>query len=269
MLESATPAGFREVWEPLMRQGPVEVLVMGDFDKEQTIETLRRTFGALPPRTPASAEVLARPVAFPEAGETVVRHHRGDANQAAAAIAWPSGAGVENLRESRQLEILVQLFNNRLLDAMREHAGASYAPVVNSQWPTDVESGGRILALAQLRPEDVPVFFAEAERIASDLAAEAPDQDEYSRVVEPLRQYISRASTGNLFWLYQLEGATQDPRRVALLRYLLADFTETPPERLQELAVKYFAGKPGWRLAVIPEGQKLVTRAPDSAVAGR
>ena len=261
MFDAATPEGFRETWEPLLKQGPVEVLVFGEFDKAATVDALRRTFGALAPRDTAPATVLERPVAFPEAGETVVRHHRGDANQAAAVIAWPSGAGVENLRESRRLEVLVSLFNNRLMEAMREHAGASYSPVVRSEWPSDVNSGGRIAALAQLRPEDVPVFFAEAERIAQELASAPVSEDEYNRVVEPLRQYVSRASTGNLFWLYQLEGATQDPRRIPMLRFLLADYTQTPPAELQALAQKYFGSRAGWRLAVIPQGQTLATAA--------
>ena len=261
MFDAATPEGFRETWEPLLKQGPVELLVFGEFDKAATVDALRRTFGALAPRDAAPADVLERPVAFPEAGETVVRHHRGDANQAAAVIAWPSGAGVENLRESRRLEVLVSLFNNRLMEAMREHAGASYSPVVRSEWPSDVNSGGRIAALAQLRPEDVPVFFAEAERIAQELASAPVSEDEYNRVVEPLRQYVSRASTGNLFWLYQLEGATQDPRRIPMLRFLLADYTQTPPTELQALAQKYFGSRAGWRLAVIPQGQTLATAA--------
>ena len=261
MFDAATPEGFRETWEPLLKQGPVEVLVFGEFDKAATVDALRRTFGALAPRDAAPADVLERPVAFPEAGETVVRHHRGDANQAAAVIAWPSGAGVENLRESRRLEVLVSLFNNRLMEAMREHAGASYSPVVRSEWPSDVNSGGRIAALAQLRPEDVPVFFAEAERIAQELASAPVSEDEYNRVVEPLRQYVSRASTGNLFWLYQLEGATQDPRRIPMLRFLLADYTQTPPAELQALAQKYLGSRAGWRLAVIPQGQTLATAA--------
>ncbi|HCS17561.1 MAG TPA: peptidase M16 [Erythrobacter sp.] len=261
MFDAATPEGFRETWEPLLKQGPVEVLVFGEFDKAATVDALRRTFGALAPRDAAPADVLERPVAFPEAGETVVRHHRGDANQAAAVIAWPSGAGVEILRESRRLEVLVSLFNNRLMEAMREHAGASYSPVVRSEWPSDVNSGGRIAALAQLRPEDVPVFFAEAERIAQELASAPVSEDEYNRVVEPLRQYVSRASTGNLFWLYQLEGATQDPRRIPMLRFLLADYTQTPPAELQALAQKYFGSRAGWRLAVIPQGQTLATAA--------
>ena len=264
-LAAASPAGFRATWEPLLRQGPVEVIVFGDFDKAEGIEALRRTFGALAPREPLPPAIAARGSAFPEAGETVVEYHRGDANQAAAVIAWETGAGLAGLRESRQLEILTQLFNNRLMQAMREHAGASYAPVVRSEWPSDVPSGGRISALAQLKPEDVPIFFREADRIASDLATKPVGEDELTRVTEPLLQLLNRASTGNTFWLYQLEGATFEPQRIALLRSLLRDYTVTTPQAMQALAAKYLAGKPGWRLAVIPQGQELATRVPEGA----
>ncbi|MEC7818368.1 MAG: insulinase family protein [Pseudomonadota bacterium] len=258
-IEAATPEGFRAFWEPILKQGPVEVLVFGDFQREAAVEALAKSFGALQPREGLAQDVAARVPGFPEAGETKVLYHRGDANQAAAVIAWPSGGGVTDLRESRQLEILVQVFNNRLLDAMRERAGASYAPNVRSEWPSDIAGGGRISALAQLQPKDVPIFFEEADRIARDLAATPPTSDELERVTEPLRQYISRASTGNLFWLFQLEGSTQDPRRIGLLRSLLNDYSRTTPQAMQALAQEYFGGREGWRLAVIPQGQTLAT----------
>jgi len=257
-LKAVTPEGFRDVWEPLLKQGPIEVLVFGEFDQAAVIEQLRQTFGALPPREPIAPEIAARvPTFAPDSPTPSVVTHRGDANQAAAVVAWPSGGGVASLRESRQLEILTQLFNNRLLEALRERAGASYSPQVFSSWPTDLASGGRITALAQLEPEFVPVFFTEAQRIAQDLAATPPTADELARVTEPLSQLIRRASTGNQFWLYNLEGATQDSQRTALLRTLLADYSQTTPEVMQFLADRYLSKSLPFRLAVIPEGQTL------------
>jgi len=246
------------VWEPLLRQGPIEVLVFGEFDQPAVIEQLRKTFGALPAREAIPADVAARVPPFaPTSDKPSIVTHRGDANQAAAVVAWASGGGVASLRESRQLEILTQLFNNRLLEALRERAGASYSPQVFSNWPSDLASGGRITALAQLEPEFVPVFFTEADRIAKDLAANPPTADELARVTEPLSQLIRRASTGNQFWLYNLEGATQDPQRVALLRTLLADYSQTSPQVMQILADRYLAKASPFRLAIIPEGQSL------------
>lgn len=271
MLGGATPEGFRAVWEPLLKHGPIEVAIFGDFDREAALAALRNTFGALPERAPIPAEVAARTPDFPAPGsDTVVLHHRGDANQAAAVIAWPTGGGVEGLPESRQLEILANLFSNRLLEAMRERAGASYAPQVINAWPADLAEGGRIMAIAQLRPQDVPAFFAAADDIAADLAANPPSADELARVTEPLRQLINRASTGNTFWMYQLEGSTRDPRRVALVRSLLNDYTVTTPQAMQQLAQRYLASRPGFRLAVIPEGEQLARGAGGEAgAAGR
>ena len=257
-LDKVTPEGFRAVWEPLLQQGPVEVLVFGEFDKEAVIEKLRTTFGALPERAAIPANVAARTPRFPsDTAEPRVLHHRGDANQAAAVIAWPSGGGLERLRESRQLEILTQIFNNRLLDALREQAGASYSPQVFSKWPTDIPTGGSITALAQLQPDFVPVFFAEAQRIADDLAQNPPTFDELERVTGPLAEQIRRASTGNMFWLFNLEGASFEPKRLTLLKSLLGDYSRTTPQIMQFLADRYFGAGEPLKLAILPQGAEL------------
>lgn len=256
--------GFRRAWAPLLKQGPIEVLMFGDFDRAEGLAALEKTFGALPAREPIPAAALARKLGFPPASDDVTTlYHRGDANQAAAAIAWPTGGGSARTFESRQLEILSQLFNNRLMDAMREHEGASYAPQVVNDWPLDLESGGRMIAMGQLQPDAVPTFFAAAEKIAADLAANPPGEDELGRVTEPLRQLISRASTGNTFWLNNLEGATTDTRRIDMLRSLLRDYTQTTPEAMQQLAKRYLVSRPGWRIAVLPENPAPGSDLPD------
>ena len=264
-LMAATPDGFRKVWEPILKQGDIEVLIFGDFNETDAISMLSRTIGAMPPREPIAAEALARTLSFPEAGsDTVVRTHRGDANQAAVVMAWPTSGGVKGLPESRQLEILTSLFTNRLIEAMRERAGASYSPQVFTNWPVNLDTGGRITALAQLKPEDAQAFFAAADAIALDLAANPPTADELARTTEPLKQLVTRSMTGNLFWLYQIEGSSRDPARLYSLRTILTDYSETTPERMQALAKKYLGARPGWRLAIIPEGQTLAKASNDN-----
>jgi zinc protease len=185
----------------------------------------------------------------------VVLTHHGDANQAAAVVSWPTGGGSVGISESRQLEILTQLFTNRLMDAMREKAGASYAPQVYSTWPLDLDSGGSITAAAQLQPAAVPVFFTTARQIAADLIAHPVTADELARVIEPMRQRVTRASTSAAFFMYQLEGATTDPSRIAAVRTILQDYTVTTPEKMQALAARYLDPAKSWRLAVLPEGK--------------
>jgi zinc protease len=253
-IERVTPEGFRKTWEPLLAQGPIEIDMFGDFTREQALAALEKTFGALPARTPAPASTLS-PSIPAHNDEPLVLTHRGDSGQAAAVVAWPTGGGQAGVRESRQLEILSQIFNNRLFDAMREKVGASYAPQVNSSWPLDLPSGGYVSAMVQLRPGDFETFYAAADKIASDLASTPPTADEIARVTEPLKQLITRASTGNGFYMGQLEGAAYDARKIAAIRTILSDYSQTTPERMQSLAQKYLKAGTVWRLKVVPEKQ--------------
>ncbi|MFN3516341.1 MAG: M16 family metallopeptidase [Novosphingobium sp.] len=257
-IDATTPDGFRQVWEPILRHGPMEIHLFGDFDKDKALAALNRTFGALPPRGdyPAGTAGLdAR--TLPPSSEPIVLYHKGDANQAAALIGWPTGGGMAQLRESRQLEILTQVFNNRLMDKLREKLGEAYAPQVVNSWPLELHDGGNIFALANLQPKSVPVFFATAEEIATDLATQPITAEELARVTEPLKQGLTRASSSSAFFMYLIEGATSDPTRYRSVRTLLSDYTVTTPEAMQALARKYLAPGKSWRIAVIPQGQSL------------
>ena len=136
---------------------------------------------------------------------------------------------------------------------MREKLGASSAPQVASNWPLDRETGGYIAANAQLTPEAVPAFFSAADEIAADLVANPPTADELARITEPLKQLISRAATGNGFWLFQLEGAATEPARMDDVRSILNDYSQTTPAAMQALAKQFLARDRSWRLQVIPQ----------------
>jgi len=250
-LAKATPEGFRRVWSALLKQGPVEIDIFGDFNRDETIAALERTFGALPPRDPLPATGFAPRVPAP-VGDPLTLPHHGDANTAAALVAWPTGGGSAGVREARQLELLAQVFNNRLFDAMREKIGASYAPQVSSIWPLDLPSGGYLAATTQLRPGDLPAFFAAADRLAADLVANPPNADELARVTEPMKQLITRASTGNGFYMYQLEGGAFEPEKFSQIRSVLSDYSQITPERVQALARRYLVPDKAWRLRIVP-----------------
>lgn len=260
MIERTSAEGFREVWEPLLKTGEIEVMIFGDFDRDTAIEALRTTFGAMEPRAPVDPSTLAPRPEAPEAGAREVLTHRGDANQAAAVVAWPVGSGLDQIEDGRQLEILGQIVNNRLFDEMRERAGASYAPQVRVEWPVDDVGGGTIIALAQLRPGDVPAFYAAADEIVQDLATNGPTADEVGRVTEPLRQTILRATTGNGFWMWQLRGASREPERMSAIGSLLDDYSVTTPERMQALAARYLGSREPLEIAIVPEGDASSAR---------
>ena len=258
--EATSVDGFRKVWEPILNQGPIEIHLFGDFKRDEAVAALAKTFGALPARgalpagtAPATAKTLA-PSLSP-----VLLYHDGDKDQSAAIIAWPTGGGAANVRESRQLEILTQILQNRVLTKLREKLGQAYSPQAVNDWPIDLDSGGKIMVIAQLKPEAVPAFFAAADEIAADLVAKPVSADELNLVTEPLKQQLSRAGTSSAFIMYLMEGATTEPARFNTVRSVLGDFTVTTPEAMQALAKKYLNKGASWRLAVLPQGRTLAS----------
>jgi zinc protease len=272
--DQLTAKNFRQFWEPILASGPVELMLFGDFDREQAVESILKTFGALKRRKPEPVPSDAKSPRFPapQAGPEIL-FHKGDATRAAAMVAWPTGGGLEDVRESRKLEVLASIFNDRLFEILRSQQGASYSPQVINSWPVEFESGGYIGAQSQLTPDNIDRFDNVVASIVKDLREKPVSADELQRVVEPLRQLISRASSGNSFWMSQMEGASFNLQKFVALQSLLSDYTVITPEEVQALAIKYLDDKKKWKLVVLPESNRLaandndpVASSPEAAV---
>ncbi|MEZ5707988.1 MAG: insulinase family protein [Blastomonas sp.] len=253
-IDMLTPEAFRATWEPILKQGPIEVMLFGDFNRDEAVAMLARTFGALPRREEEALVGGPETVAFPAPGTQPERlYHSGTQDQAAVYLAWPTGGGIERVRESRQLEILSEIFTNRLIEKLRSEEGASYAPQVINSWPTSFDKGGHLAVISQLSPDNLDKLYSVVNTIVDDLVANPVSEDELSRATEPLRQIVMRASTGNGFWLQQLEGAAFDVRRISAIRTILSDYSVTTPETMQALARKYLREDSEWRLEILPQ----------------
>ena len=265
-LAATTPDDFRRVWAPILAQGPIEVQVFGDATRADIIADLAKTFGALPPRSPAPHIAASDTPALPVPTATpLTLTHSGDPGQAAAVVVWPTGGGVGGLVTSHQLDVLAQLFTIRLMDAMREKAGAAYSPDVSSDWPVDLAGGGQITAAAQVAPAAVPVFFKAVDDIAAGLASDPPSPDELARVVGPLKEQILRMATSTAFYMWQIEGSTRDPSRIAALHHMLDDYANVTPAGLQALARQYLVADKALRIAVVPAASSSLPPGPPPA----
>ncbi|MEJ7927380.1 insulinase family protein [Sphingobium sp. AN641] len=254
-INALTPQSFRETWEPLLASGPIEVQIFGQVKADDAIAAVGETFGALAPRPDRPVPAANKAMRFPAPAQTpVILRHKGDKEQAAAVMAWPTSGGFDAIKESRQLEILTQIFNDRLFDKLRSAEGAAYSPSVQNSWPVSFDSGGYILVSSQVKPEKINVFYGLVKDTAADLAKTPISADELQRAVAPMRQMLARASTGNAFWMNQMEGATHDPRYVGAMKSMAADLLQVTPAEIQSLAGKYLRMDKSWSAVVLPEG---------------
>jgi zinc protease len=254
-VKTLTPAVFRQFWEPLLASGPVEILLFGDFDRDAAARALENSFGAIKPRRASTLAAGADQLAFPPHSVAPVRlTHKGPKDQVAAVLAWPTGGGLAGISEGRELEILASLFRDRLFEKFRAEQAASYSPDMIANWPDEFSSGGFLMAYSQVQPKDRERFYAFAREVAADLAAKPVSADELQRAVEPTKQSVERATSGNMFWLSQMEGASFQPQRLVALSRLYNDYAKVTAARIQELAKRYFIPEREWTMVVEPEG---------------
>ena len=254
-IDALTPQNFRQTWEPMLAAGPIEIQIFGQVKPEEAIQAVAETFGAMPARADVPVPAANKVQRFPAHVETpVILRHDGDKEQAAAVMAWPTAGGFAMTREARQLEILTQIFNDRLFDKLRSTEGAAYSPSVQNSWPFSYDSGGYILVTSQVRPDRVNYFYSVVKDTAADLAKTPVTDDELQRAVAPMRQLLMRASTGNAFWMSQMEGATHDPRYVQAMQSMNRDMLDVTPADIQALAAKYLVPGKSWSTVVLPQG---------------
>lgn len=254
-IDALTPQAFRRFWEPLLSQGPIEVLVFGDVGSVDLQTMLTNTFGALRPRPPVRYPAGGQDMTpTPVPAQPLVTRHTGGDTQAAAVLAFPTGGGIEDMRTARQLDVLAQVFNDRLYERLRDQAGASYSQAVASDWSIDYPHGGHIFVGGLVRPQDSALMLQSAHAIATELMTTPVTEDELRRATGPLTEQIIRASSGNVFWMYQVRGASRDPRRFDVLRRYLADLNGTTPADIQRLAQLYLPEQRAIPLLILPEG---------------
>ena len=250
-----TAQSLKAYWTPVLAEGPIEVSLYGDFDRDTAIRQAAATFGALPPRPdnrPTAAE-RALPALAP-ATRPLVSTHTGSADQAAAVLAWPTGGGLERLEDSYALEVLAAVFSDRLLDRLRSEQGESYSPQVVSLWPSGATSGGSLFLLAQVKPDAADRVLTLARSIAADLATTPLTADEFERARGPLVQNYQRAFSGNSFWLAALSGSSRDPAVARVPERLATALGRMTPATVQDVARRYLVPDRSLSWIVRPTG---------------
>ena len=218
-----TPEGFRKVWSRLLAQGPVEVDVFGDIDREtvgrRAVAHVRRAAARAEPAPPA---MLARRTSLPGrrparrscstiAASRTRPRRSSPGRRARARPACRRAASSTCSRRSSPTACSTRCARS---------AGASYSPYVGSNWPLDTR---------QRRQH--PRAGAAAARAGAGVLRRGREDRRRSRRHRPDRRRArarDRADApaaqparrpGTAFWLQQLEGAAFDRNRVAYLPY--------------------------------------------------
>jgi len=242
---------------PLLASAPIEIAVVGDLDEAAVIDAVSHTFGALPARELKAPEYTeARKVNFRNGIAPVTLTHRGDADQALIAIAWPTDDD-DDLNRVVGLNLLAEVMKLELTDTLREKLGATYSPAASSYASDVFDHFGYVLAATTLAPDKIDEVEKAVSSIANELRSAPVSDDLLARARNPNLERIDKQERENLYWLAIMENAQTDPDRLERHRKRKAVYTSITPEQLQQLARQYLS--PDKTLVVKVVSDKLGT----------
>ncbi len=243
---------------PALSQGPIEVTLVGDLTVEQAIAATADTLGALPPRSPSPTPAAdASKVRFPAPrGEPLVLHHHGRADKAVAFIAWPATDFYADMKQSRALDLLERVLNQRLLEQLRIADGVTYSPSTELDLSDSYPGYGLMAALSELPPDKVSLFYDTVARIAADLRNRPVSPDELERARGPVVARLSQAERTNDYWTGVLSQAQVDPRMLDRVRTRITMIQAVTADDVQAAARAFLKEGSAWKVVVLPEPGK-------------
>jgi zinc protease len=252
-MAAARVEAFRDYFAPLLAQGPINAVIVGDVELDQAIEAVRTTIGSLPPRAEPTAAPGSRDVRPPSPNPVPRRFtHNGDPNQAFALIGWSTLGGRGNIRERRALALAANMFQVRLFDRLREQEGVAYSPDASHVTAAEFPAWGVFQAAAEMRPDRVATFFATARALVADLAARPAAADEFARAQNPVISGIERTIATNGYWSGVIGSWIEHPEEIENVRNYIADYRRLTPEDVRRAVATYVTDQGDWSMVVLP-----------------
>jgi len=240
---------------PELEKGYLEVSIVGDFDENAVVTTLQETLGALPKRAAAKPALDdARKVKFPNAPAAKSFAFQSKIPQGVACTFWRTDGVRRNTPEVRRLNILADIYGDRLREEIREKLGASYSPSADAGGSDALDRFGFIVGTSVAKPEEIEHLGTVMRELADKLAREGASEDELKRALQPVLALLEKSSRDNGYWLGTVLAQSQeDPQRLDLARRRDADYRSITLKEINALAKKYLGSANAINVAVKPQ----------------
>ena len=243
---------------PELERGYLELTIVGDFDQEALLKDLLATFGSLAKRdaAPPVKTALSRKVDFPEPPSEKTFSYESKIPQAAATAVWKTDGMRGNIPEVRRLNVLSEIYGDRLREEIREKLGASYSPNAGMGGSDALEGMGYLIGQSIGKPDDIPLLLTTMETIAKELSGKGATQDELNRALAPTLSNLEKTLRDNSYWLSAVLSQSQaDPEKLELARSRDKDYRSITLKEINALAKKYYTQKNLHKISILPEGK--------------
>ncbi len=224
---------------PEFAHGPLEIAIVGDFDPTETIALVAKTFGALPARTPKPTYDAQRNVALPATPLKQNYTVPTEIQKGIVQLYWPATDN-RDVHLARRLNLLVNVFEDRLRLKLREQMGSTYSPEAGASLSDTFQGYGVLVAEATIAPDQARIIADAIKGIAADLHKNGVTDEELVRAKQPILTSIKQSSRTNPYWLGTVLASAQEfPEKIEWSRNRLADTESVTAAELTALATRF------------------------------
>ena len=148
--------------------------------------------------------------------------------------------------------MLAQVVENRLLEDLREGAGVTYSPQAAANASLTFPHYGYLAAEVEIPPAKIGAFYEDLTKISADLRATDVTPDELARAKKPLIDDLQKSRASNEYWLEQLSGAYEEPRRFDAIRGVIQSLESVDAAQIKQAAQAYLRDDAEFKLQITP-----------------
>ena len=208
-----------------LRESYMELSLIGDFDIEAAIPLLLETVGALPVRASTKPGLSEeRQIKSPELPVEKDFSYASKILKAASMVGWRIPPIKNDIRETRRLNVLASILDDRLRTKLREELGATYSPQAHAN-ASMVFDYGNLSAMSLGKPEDAEKVSKIIVEMGAELAEKGATADELDRALKPILSGLEKSLRENSYWLNTVMAQSQEqPHRLDWARQRDADY---------------------------------------------
>lgn len=248
------------------REGFLEVVIVGDLEKEFVTDLISNSLGSLPKHKENKDEFeAARQLSLEvPVGHRKIEYDELGGENAFVVVAWDLQDHEIEFRENACLFAFSQILENRFHEKVRQNLGKSYSPMVNYEVYPAYDTLRFFRADIDCLREDAQSVLTLVHQITDELLKEGLADDEVARSIIPLEDRIVGAWRDNDFLANMVFSGMYEYKDS--IKYALAYrdglLGELTPDEIIAAARKYLKGDRCLSVAIMPGTRNPITEYP-------
>lgn len=269
LLAVATAKNVKDWATDILKDGFMEVTLVGDFKVDDVIPMLEKTLGAMPKRSdsPRKLDPALLKVSTVAPGSPSKNFaYPSSIDRTMICSFWPVGDSMDRSRALR-VQLISGLLRERLFKGIREKMGEVYSPIVRLDMSETFPGIGYLMAISPGVAANQDQVAAALTEIAESLGKNTIDQDELDRAKKPLLNVKEKQLRDNGYWMSIASRAQTKPEDMDFTRKEIQELKGITVEEMNKLTAEIFKQKGSVDLRILSEvkGEKSSPSAKSDA----